>query len=145
MIKTTLINVAGTSDAMSALSGLDGMSMDSGPDSEFHFGDMQSKAHRKEKHEENAKDIDDIGEIGVGTQMDQKPNIPKPAATHDSRKQFSSYRKRLQQARGGAGASEDLGQHIKSQTPVIKEENCKEEEDVKSIEQDIAGINQELE
>jgi len=40
MMKTTLINVASGSDAMSAISGIDGMSMDSGPDSEFHFGDM---------------------------------------------------------------------------------------------------------
>lgn len=85
-MKTTLINVAGTSDAMSALSGLDGMSMDSGPDSEFHFGDMQSKAHRKEKLEEHSKDIDDIGEIGVATAIDKKPNIPKPAPASESRK-----------------------------------------------------------
>lgn len=40
MMKTTLINVSSGSDAMSALSGLDGMSMDSGPDSEFNFGEM---------------------------------------------------------------------------------------------------------
>lgn len=39
-MKTTLINVAGTSDAMSAFSGLDAISIDSAPDSEFHFADI---------------------------------------------------------------------------------------------------------
>lgn len=81
-MKTTLINVASGSDAMSAISGLDGMSMDSGPDSEFNFGDMQSRAHhRKERAEDTAKDIDDIGDIGVGGTTSIE-NLPKP----DSRK-----------------------------------------------------------
>ena len=66
MMKTTLINVASGSDAMSALSGLDGMSMDSGPDTEFNFGDMQSRAQKKGQQEEAAKDIDEIGDIGIG-------------------------------------------------------------------------------
>lgn len=79
MMKTTLINVSSGSDAMSALSGLDGMSMDSGPDSEFNFGEMQSRAHKKDRPEDNAKDIDDIGDIGVGGTND-KPDIPKPDA-----------------------------------------------------------------
>lgn len=87
MMKSTIINVASGSDAMSALSGLDGMSMESGPDSESNF-DLQSRAHhRKERAEETAMDIDDIGEIGVGSTADA-PNLPKP----ESSKKFSSYR-----------------------------------------------------
>ena len=37
-MKSTLINISGASDKMSDLSGLDGMSLDSGPDPEFNFG-----------------------------------------------------------------------------------------------------------
>ena len=86
MVKSTIINVASGSDAMSSISGFDGMSMESGPDSEFNFGDMKSQM--KERNEENAKDIDDIGDIGIG-------DGPKARQSSDPQKQSSSYRKRL--------------------------------------------------
>lgn len=133
-MKTTLINVASGSDAMSAISGLDGMSMDSGPDTEFNFGDMQSRAHKKDRPEDAAKDIDDIGDIGIGGGQAPGGSGLPPAA--DKRKQFSSYRKRLQQQKDGPSANIPIPQ------PVIKEDQKEEEQ---SIEKDIAGINKELE
>ena len=68
--------MASGSDTMSMVSGLDGISMDSEPNTEFNFGDMQSKVTGRKKTQ-------DIENVDIGGNDMQKKN-------------FNSYRKKIQ-------------------------------------------------
>ena len=128
-MKSTLINVASGSDTMSMVSGLDGISMDSGPDTEFNFGDMQSKAAGKKKLDQATEDIENV-DLGGGGLV----SMPKP----DQRKNFNSYRKRLQ-------ATQAKQQSYAEPTQPAIEEDFKGEDNEGSMASEIEGINRDIE
>ena len=129
-MKSTLINVASGSDTMSMVSGLDALSMDSGPDTEFNFGDMQSKAAGKKKKPDQAtEDIENVDLGGSGL-----VSMPKP----EQRKNFNSYRKRLQ-------ATQAKQQSYAEPTQPAIEEDFKGEDNEGSMASEIEGINRDIE